>query len=218
MKHRALTGWVASSATLLLTLGFACVDADIPNISNNLRNALEETYGSGGAPVGAGGSASTPLAGSGGAPDDGDDDDIDPNDGAAGSSMASAGAGGGGDDDDEGDDEGGAGAGGAPPATGTCNGFAVLQQNCSGSACHSQPGAPLGDFAASEDAAREFIGRGGAVSCAGQGDLIDQDNPEDSLIILKMSGDPPCGTQMPPSGVPLSDDDVACVEDWITGL
>jgi len=219
MKHRALTGLVASSVGLLLILGFACVDADIPTVSNRLRNGVEDVYANGGAAVvgaaGDGGSASTPLAGAGG--DDGGDPPVDPNDdpsgGAAGSSMASAGAGGGA---GAGGDDGAAGAGPAPGDV--CNGFEILQTNCSGSACHSAPGAPLGDFAASEEAAREIVGQATAVSCAGQGDFIDPDSPEDSLVVLKMSGDPPCGQQMPPSGTPLSDADVECVTEWIGSL
>lgn len=215
MKHRAFTGFVASSVGLLLTLGFACVDADIPRVSNRLRDGVAEVYGNAGAPPtagGSGGSAAAPLAGAGGAGDSAEDPGDDPSGGAAGSSMAAAGAGGAG-----GDDAAGGAGGEEPPPGDVCDGFAVLQEGCSGTACHSEPNAPLGNFAYTEEAALEFIGRAGAVSCAGQGTIIDPDNPADSLLIQKMSGDAPCGTTMPPAGA-LPQEDIDCVEEWIGSL
>jgi hypothetical protein len=229
MKQGALNGLVVSSVGLLLTLGFACVGADIPNVSNDLRDSLAENFSNpGAAPVGAsgdGGSASTPSAGAGGnggAADDADapaTPDPEANGGAAGSSMASGSmaggiagsgmAGGAGADSED-------GAEGAPATS--CDGFAVLQTYCATSGCHGMPNAPLGDFASSEDAAREFVGVQGRISCAGQGAIIDTDDPEASVLVAKMSDDPPCGIQMPPTGAPLTDEDVACVVDWIGGL
>jgi len=214
MKHRELTGLVASSAALLLTLGFACVDADIPNVSNNLRDTLAETYGNAGAPplgtAGDGGSASTPAAGAGGdggAAGDGGEPP-DETGGAAGSSMA-GGAG----------SDGGGGAAGAPPVVeGGCDGFAVLETYCATSGCHGQPGAALGDFASSEDAAREFIGVESGVACAGQGAIVDTDDPSASLMVTKINGEAECGQPMPPTGEQLSDEEIACVEEWISGF
>jgi hypothetical protein len=212
MKHRAFTNLMASSLGLLV-LGFACLDAtNIPTINNDLRDALADTYGVAGAPpvasAGRGGSAMTPSAGAGGGAN-GDDDPPDEEGmgGAAGSSMAGV--------------AGGAGEGGMEPPTpvgDTCNGFAILELYCATSGCHGQPGAPLGDFASSEAAARAFIDREGSLACSGQGTIIDTDNPSDSLLVAKVSGDPPCGQAMPPTGEPLTDEEVACLEDWISGL
>lgn len=213
MKHRELTGLVASSAALLLTLGFACVDADIPNVSNNLRDTLAETYGNAGAPpvgaAGDGGSASTPAAGAGG---DGGaagagDEPPDETGGAAGSSMA-GGAG----------SDGGGGAAGAPPVAGGCDGFQVLQTYCATSGCHGNPGSAFGDFASGEDAAREFVGVESGIACAGQGAIVDADNPSASLLVTKINGEAECGQPMPPTGEQLSDEDIACVEEWISGF
>lgn len=220
MKHRALAGLVASGVGLLLTLGFACVDADIPNISNALRDDLAETFANAGAAsVGAsgaagdggdGGSASA-AAGAGGGGGSGGAEPVDePSGGAAGSSMAGVAG-------SEGNSAAGAG-GGAPVAGGDCDGFAVLEQYCATSGCHGDPGAPLGDFASSEEAARAFIDQEGTLSCGGQGAIINTDDPEGSVLVLKMSDDPPCGQLMPPGGPPLSDADVACVVEWISGL
>jgi hypothetical protein len=217
MKHRELTGLVASSVALLLTLGFACVDADIPNVSNDLRDALADTYANAGAPpvsaAGAGGSASTPAANpddNGGAAGSGGDGGEPPEEtgGAAGSGMAGVAG------------SEGEGAAGAPPVMegDGCNGFLVLQEYCATSGCHGQPGAPLGDFASSEDAAREFIGVESGVACAGQGAIVDTDNPSASLLITKMNGEAECGQPMPPTGVQLTDEEIDCVEEWISGF
>jgi hypothetical protein len=215
MKHRALTGLVASSVALLLTLGFACVDADIPNVSNDLRDTLAETFGNAGAPPlgasGNGGSASTPNAGAGGdggAAGDGNEPapaNPDENGGAAGSGMA----GGAGAD--------GEGAAGGPPIASDCDGFGIIQQRCGLSGCHAPADAPLGDFGSSEDAARAYIGEEG-VTCAGEGALIDPDDPGASVLVAKIEGTASCGGQMPPGGTPLSDEDIACVVEWIGSL
>jgi hypothetical protein len=226
MKQGARNGLAVASVGLLLTLGFACVGADIPNVSNDLRDSLADNFGNpDGARVGAsgdGGSASTSSAGAGGNggmagdADEPASPDAEASGGAAGGSMASGAAG-----------SGMAGAAGAdseaaaesPAATGRgCDGFGVLETYCATSGCHGMPNAALGDFASSEDAAREFIGVQGRISCAGQGAIIDTDDPEASVLVAKMSDDPPCGTQMPPQGDPLTDEEVACVVEWIGGL
>jgi hypothetical protein len=216
MRQRALADLMASSVALVVVLGFACLDAtNIPPVSNDLRDALAETYGSAGAPAiasaGRGGSAMSPSAGAGGGDDGSDDDEPangDPaNGGAAGTGMAPV-AGSGGDEGME------------PPAPvgETCNGFPILQQYCSTAGCHGQPDAPLGDFASSEEAARDFVGRPGSLACSGQGTVIDPDNPEDSLLVSKVAGDPPCGQPMPPTGDPLSEEEVTCLQEWIAGF
>lgn len=214
MKQRALTGWITSGVALLL-LGFACVDADIPNISNDLRDALEETYANGGASLaGSAGSVSVPTAGAAGAGGAGgsggaagalgDAGTPEPSGGAAGSSMVGeAGAGGE-------EDPGVVGGDG-------CDGFAILEANCATSGCHGQAGSTLGDFASSVEAARAYIGVEGTI-CAGEGPIIDTDDPGASVLVGKLTDDPPCGQPMPPVGGPLSDEDIACIEEWIGGL
>jgi hypothetical protein len=99
----------------------------------------------------------------------------------------------------------------------SCDGFALLAANCGTSGCHGE-GSNLEDFAASEAAARAFIDKPGTLACTGQGLVIDTENPEDSLMVRKLSDDAPCGQQMPISGEPLSAAEVECIEDWISGL
>jgi hypothetical protein len=217
MKHRAPRGLMAWSLGLLAVVGFACLDAgNIPPISDDLRDALAATYGNGAAPpvasAGTGGSAAAPIAGAGGNAGSGAGGEDEPpaeqaSGGAAGSSMAGVA----GSSADQ-------GAAGSAPASETCDGFAILAQYCATSGCHGQPGAPLGDFASGPDAARAFIGREGSLACTGQGVIIDSDEPSDSLLLAKISGDPPCGQAMPPTGEQLTDAQVACIQEWIGGL
>lgn len=215
MKQRALTGWITSGAALLL-LGFACVDADIPNISNDLRDALEETYANGGASLaGTAGSASVPTAGAAGAGGAGGSGGAAGAIGDAGTPEPSGGAAGGGMEG-----LGGAGEVGSGATGGGCDGFAIISANCSDSACHGTPGAAFGDFAVDEESALAYVGEESPATCSGQGFLLDPDNPGDSVLVLKVRGDANCGGEMPPPvyADPLSDEDIACIEEWIGGL
>jgi hypothetical protein len=92
----------------------------------------------------------------------------------------------------------------------------VLETNCSTSNCHGE-GSNLGNFAESVEAAREYIGEEGAV-CGGQGPLIDPENPEDSVLVLKLGEEAPCGQPMPLLRDPLSQSDIDCIVEWIGGL
>lgn len=111
---------------------------------------------------------------------------------------------------------GAAGSGGSG-ATGSCDGFAILAANCGTSGCHGE-GSNLETFAASEASARTFIGKPGTLACSGQGDVIDTDDPAESLMIRKLADDAPCGQPMPITGAPLSASEIACIETWIGGL
>jgi hypothetical protein len=223
-KHRAVNGVTVSSCLLLCAALAACAGKITPSVSDNLAEDIENNFnGSGGSAAtgnaGAAGSAATGNGGragssnAAGAAGAGDDDPAAaPIDGAAGSSMA----GGAGASSDP--DEGGAGASGDPDAVGaeTCNGFAILAANCGSSGCHGA-GSNLGTFAASEEDAREYIGQPGGV-CSSQGSIIDTEDPASSLMVTKLSDDPPCAQPMPLGGQPLPQADIDCIEDWISGL
>lgn len=98
-----------------------------------------------------------------------------------------------------------------------CDGFAIVQANCGQGGCHGGS-SNLGNFAESEAAARGYIGRNGALTCASAGPIIDPENPSESVLVLKLSDDPPCGNYMPPSGQFLPEDDVECITNWIANL
>jgi hypothetical protein len=211
----------------LATFSLACAGKDIPEVDPELRNGLADSFfgssvaaagasGRGGAGGGSAGAAGGVASGNGGSAGSGSAAGGSANaaGGSAGSGMQAGGSGA----------SGAAGAGmssdgaaGAGPATGApaCDGFAVLEANCSSGGCHGA-GSNLGNFAESESIARTFIGREGGV-CVGQGSIIDTDDPPASVMLLKVSDDPPCGQPMPLGGT-LDEADVACLEDWIGSL
>ncbi len=188
----------------------ACGGNETPATSAALTDAVAREYGRGARTTGNtsgngnGGSSSQPVA-----PVDDDAEDEPPPDTS---------------DADEADDEDEPAAPEPDPepepsqSFPDCDGFSILQTNCGQSSCHGE-GSNLGTtFAASEAEARTYAGRSGTLSCASQGPLIDPDNPGESIIVHKMSDDPPCGTFVPPSGILLPDDDVECVTNWIANL
>ena len=110
---------------------------------------------------------------------------------------------------------GNAGRGGA--ASGACDGFGILQDNCGGENCHGA-GTINGNFAESADIAAAFAGQDPVTEmCAMDGPLIDTENPRGSLLIQKVNGTVPCGVAMPLVGQ-LSDEDIDCLEEWIRDL
>lgn len=210
--------------TLGAALSLACAGKDTPEVDADLRSGIANAYsgspvaaagasgrggagsaggGAGGVASGSGGSAGSAAGGSANAAAEGGGGGMPATNGgstsgAAGAGMSSAGA-------------AGAGSQSGPP----CDGFAVLEASCSSGGCHGA-GSNLGNFAESESIARTFIGQEGAV-CAGRGSIIDTDDPSASVLLLKLSDDPPCGQPMPLGGT-LDEADVACLEDWIGSL
>jgi hypothetical protein len=47
--------------------------------------------------------------------------------------------------------------------------------------------------------------------------IIDLEDPDNSLLLDKLSGDPSCGLAMPPSGfdVRFTDEERTCLIDWV---
>lgn len=195
----------------------ACAGSESPSPDPDLARAIAATYGSGQAAASAGASGNIPTPPS--SPENPADDPDEP--------AAAAGSGGAGGAADQPPDDGTAGSGGANaeepeapaevPAEPACDGFSIIAASCGQGGCHGQ-GSNLGNFAESEDIARTFIGRDARLTCAGSGAIIDPENPSGSVLVLKLSDDPPCGNYMPPSAQFLSADEVACIEDWMGSL
>lgn len=210
MHDKAMRAFCALSLGLVFGGFAACAGTDVPP-TDDLKDEIATAYANGaGVAGGTGGSANTAgsggrasSAGSGGTADDDDDD------GGAGGSGGGAGGSGAGSTAEDPDEE---------PTGGDCEGFQLIATKCgSGSNCHGA-GSGIGNFAESEDDARSFIGAEGTVTCGGKGPLIDTDNPEQSVIVQKVDGTPPCGGQMPLGAAPLTEDEVACIVDWIGTL
>lgn len=198
-----LASSVLVSSVLVSSVLVSCAGGDTPARDSEVVGAIGTFYGSGSGSVGGstgnGGSAGSGMAGSG----------------MAGSGMAGADNTGGSGSGQGGSDVVGGGGGSG------CDGFAFLQMNCgSGSFCHGA-GSEVSGFAESEATAADFVGADASSGgqCASNGPVFDVDNPGNSLVVLKMTPDAPCGGPMPLGATSLpSAEDIECVEEWIRGL
>lgn len=132
---------------------------------------------------------------------------------------AGAGAGGGGGSATGGSSSGGSSSMGTGGSGSGCDGFAVLEANCSGSTCHGA-GTGFTPFAASLEDASDFVDTGSAI-CGSQDNapIFNPDNPAASLVVRKAAGTSACGGRMPPGNGPyLSQADLECLQTWIGSL
>ncbi|HYO98052.1 MAG TPA: PQQ-binding-like beta-propeller repeat protein [Polyangiaceae bacterium] len=127
--------------------------------------------------------------------------------GHAGSGGESKGGGGG-------ESEGG-GGGDGPILPEPCNAPQLLMDKCGG--CHNDRALQSGLDLKSIGLESRIVG----VVGEGCGEVLaDPQDPTESgsLIIAKISGASTCGDRMPPAPLaPLSDDDLACIRDFISG-
>jgi len=102
----------------------------------------------------------------------------------------------------------------ASPDTGPCGDVVtrIFVPSCGGTGCHDAVGPQQDLDLVSPGVAARVVGVAG-VGCASI--LADPTSPEASLIYRKLSPTPPCGSPMPLSRPPLSDEDEACVLAWI---
>jgi hypothetical protein len=213
MHDKAMRLFGAMISSLVCGAFVACAGGDTPPVDDELGDEISQAYGNGAVAGAAGGAGPTGNAGRGGGA-------AAPAGGRSGSGGQApvAGAGGAGNPTATGG-AGGTSAGADPPASnsGTCDGFAVLKLRCDGPSCHGDGG--IGNFAATEEDARSFVGVSGTLTCAAEGPLLDPENPRQSVIIQKVVGTATCGEEMPlGAGGPLTDDQVSCLEDWIATL
>jgi hypothetical protein len=87
----------------------------------------------------------------------------------------------------------------------------VFAKKCAGSTCHSGS-TPASDLdLVSADVASRVVGKT-ALAC--KAPLADPEDPAASVIYIKVSPGDMCGSRMP-LGAALSDEEIACVKDWI---
>lgn len=95
----------------------------------------------------------------------------------------------------------------------------VFKVSCAvGGSCHV--GAGIGDFAVGAEQARKFVGKTPNLNSRSCGLMIDPDNPFESLILTKVTGEYPydsseCRTLMPPPFGGVTDGQIACLESWL---
>jgi hypothetical protein len=92
----------------------------------------------------------------------------------------------------------------------------ILAMSCAGSGCHEayMPAAQL-DLITPGVADRLVGGTAKGEGCLDMGVLAVPEDPEASLLYLKLTGSPPCGEPMPLLGTALTAKEISCVKDWI---
>ena len=122
-------------------------------------------------------------------------------------------------DDGEGDDVADAAVVDRPPRT-YCDAVSVVfQASCGNGSCHSNRGVTIGDFAVGATEAAAYVSRGSARNPA-CGLIIDPIEPQNSLILTKVTGDFPkgsnCGAEMPVGSFEdITDEQIDCLSDWV---
>ncbi len=93
----------------------------------------------------------------------------------------------------------------------------LFAETCGGTVCHAAGAEPAGGLdLESPGAAERMIGAPADV-CAGF-ELVVPGDPDSSFLVSKLEGPPEgCGDPMPVVGN-LSDDEIACVRDWIVSV
>src|SRR5580704_8562125 len=127
------------------------------------------------------------------------------------------GGGGGGSSSSPGTDMGSVGAAAATPATFTEVYMTILQPTCS--PCHKPGGVgSFQDFSSQSSAYTALVGvKASGPSCGSSNETrVVPGNASQSLLFQKVSeANPPCGSQMPLGGPPLSSAQMTLVEAWI---
>jgi hypothetical protein len=132
-----------------------------------------------------------PTAGSGGASGS-----------SSGASGSSSGAG------------GGSGTGGAASASGCAEACEIIAMRCATAGCHAASSPAGGLDLASPDLAMRLADAPATTASCSSETLLDTASPEDSLLYGKLLDPPTCGTRMP-LGLPLDDDEIACMLRWM---
>jgi hypothetical protein len=117
----------------------------------------------------------------------------------------------------QGTDAGSVGAAAAAPATFTEIYVTILQPSCS--VCHKPGGiGAFQDFSSQSSAYTALVGvKASGPSCGSSGETrVVAGNASQSLLFQKVSeANPPCGSQMPLGGPPLSSVQMTSIEEWI---
>jgi hypothetical protein len=184
----------------------ACSGGDIPAVDNELRADLEDSFPDDApAATGNGGTANAQAGGAAGAAGAGGADE--PSGGGAAGAGGGAPVGGG--------SSGSGGGGDRCDAPGT-----ILVSRCGSAGCHND-GAINGGFGVDDPAAlADFVDLPSNYQDCQQ-PIIDSSDPENSLLYTKITGEfePTCGNlQMPANGDFLSEEEEACVLDWLGGF
>jgi len=100
-----------------------------------------------------------------------------------------------------------------PPSDGGCDPVVdIFPVGCSTSACHSAQSQQANLDLESPGLPARLVGK---TAHGGPGLLIDPQNPAQSVLLLKVTSNPPFQFQMPLGAPPLSPDEMACLQAWV---
>ncbi|WP_437965666.1 hypothetical protein WMF04_39445 [Sorangium sp. So ce260] len=116
--------------------------------------------------------------------------------------------------DDQGAGSGGATTTGGGPA-GCAEAPALVTMRCATAGCHDANTKLAGLSLA---AGWESTVRGQASTCGGGSMVLVPGDPDASTLYTKVTPNPPCNGRMPLGGAVLSDDEIACLRDFIAAL
>jgi len=92
----------------------------------------------------------------------------------------------------------------------------LFEERCGGTVCHATGQSTAANLDLTTPGAGARVS--GVMGTACEGLLADPADPEGSVLYTKVAGEPTCGAPMPLSGAPLTDDELTCMRDWISGL
>ena len=96
----------------------------------------------------------------------------------------------------------------------SCDVPALFTQKCGGSICHGEGAGHIDLVSSGID---DRVANAAGIDCP-DGVLADPSDPEGSLLFQKVASTHDCGSPMPLGGIPLTEDEITCVRDWISGL
>lgn len=92
----------------------------------------------------------------------------------------------------------------------------LFEHRCGGDICHSDGESTAAGLDLTSPGVEQRVSGAAGSGCVGV--LADPANPEASLLYTKVLDEPTCGTRMPLTGEPLTEDELTCMRDWISGL
>jgi hypothetical protein len=92
----------------------------------------------------------------------------------------------------------------------------LFETRCAGDSCHGGGDSSAAGLDLLSPGVEERISGATGQSCGGI--VADPANPENSILYEKLGEAPECGARMPLATEPLSEDEITCVRDWISGL
>jgi hypothetical protein len=98
----------------------------------------------------------------------------------------------------------------------SCDVPKLFEHSCGGDICHSNGESTAAGLDLTSPGVEQRVSGVAGSGCAGI--LADPANPEASLLYTKVADAPECGTRMPLTGEPLTEDEMSCMRDWISGL